>query len=73
MIGLLSSPLNPDKQTHPQSLVGSEVARQEFVKNLLRYLPTGSVGFFAPEAIVAPAGQELGRLSENGHGCAGGL
>lgn len=73
MIGLLSSPLNPDKQTHPHSLVGSEIARQEFTKNLLRYLPTGSVGFFSPEAIIAPAGQELTRLSENGYGCAGGL
>lgn len=73
MIGLLSSPLNPDKQAYPHSLVGSEVARQEFVKNLLRCLPEGAVGFFAPQAIAAPAGQELTRLSENGYGRAGGL
>lgn len=71
MIGLLSSPLNPDKQPYPHSMVGSEVARQEFIKNLLRYLPDGAVGFFAPEALVSPTQQELTRLSENKYGRAG--
>lgn len=57
--------LNPDKQTMPSLLVGSEIAGREFTKAMLRYLPARSVGLFVPRHSVETTEQELNRLQEN--------
>lgn len=65
MIGILPLPLNANKETIPDFLVGSNVASREFVHNALRFLPAQSIGLFVHETDVGPAWRDLARLDGN--------
>jgi D-inositol-3-phosphate glycosyltransferase len=65
MLGIINSPeLNPERQTDPQTLVGSQVAGREFVRHLIRWWPE-EVAICVPSTQMAGFQRELTRYREN--------
>ncbi|HLI49385.1 MAG TPA: hypothetical protein VKV18_11945 [Chthonomonas sp.] len=65
MLGIINSPeLNPERQTDPQTLVGSQVAGREFVRHLIRWWPE-EVAISVPSTQMAGFQRELTRYREN--------
>ena len=65
MIGIFPPFLDPDRQTIPDLLNGSNIAGNEFAKNMLRWLPVGSVDLFVHESRVDMSKRSLARFDEN--------
>jgi hypothetical protein len=54
MIGVFLPTLDPEKQDHPNMIVGSQVGSREYVKAMLRYLPMAqAVALFTPDSNLA--------------------
>lgn len=65
MIGVLSAILNPDKQTNPDLVVGSQIGAEQYLAAMYQHLSEETLGIFVPEAGITAAAQDVRRLQQN--------